>query len=276
MIFISYAQLIKDVIAWSQELPRDLDLIVGLPRSGMLPATILALHRNIALADLDTFVSGAVFEGGFRDQQRKIKKVLIVDDSILSGKSFIKASNKLNDLSSKYEILYGAVYFKPNNLGDWFYYHRKLELPRIFEWNMFHSYWTQRSCMDIDGVLCRDPTREENDDGLRYHNFLCTADPRHIPTVQVHTLCTSRLEKYRVDTVKWLHHHGVLYKNLIMHPASSKQERMKMGDHAKRKARAYQESGQYVFFESSQGQSQEIHRLTNKPVICTDTMVLYA
>lgn len=275
MIFINYNELCRDVIKWSERLPRNLDLIVGLPRSGMIPATILALHRNIALSDIDTFVCGAIFEGGFRDQKRDIKNVLVIDDSLLSGRSLIAASKKLQ-IKTEFNIYYGAVYAKPGSGNPAWLHYRKLNIPRVFEWNMFHSYWTQRCCMDIDGVLCRDPTREENDDSLRYRKFLHTVTPRHLPTVQVHTFITSRLEKYRVDTEKWLERHNVTFQKLIMHPAATKQKRIKAKDHAARKAAAYYKSGTRLFIESCDTQAREIHRLTHLPVICTDTMRLYA
>ena len=48
--------------------------------------------------------------------------------------------------------------------------------------------------MDIDGVLCADPTPEENDDGEKYRHFLLNAPPLFIPKVTIGTLVTSRLE----------------------------------------------------------------------------------
>lgn len=51
--------------------------------------------------------------------------------------------------------------------------------------------------MDIDGVLCADPTPEENDDGEKYRHFLLNTPPLFIPKVTIGTLVTSRLEKYR-------------------------------------------------------------------------------
>ncbi len=275
MNFVSYTDLCRDVIRWSQDLPKDIDLVVGLPRSGMMPAAILALHRNIPLVDVDTFASGKIFDGGFRDQHRKIKTVLVVDDSVLSGRSMVKAYNKLKHIT-EYQIMFGAVYVKPGSQKFARLNYRIMTLPRVFEWNMFHSYWTQHCCMDIDGVLCRDPTREENDDGLRYIRFLNTVSVNHAPTVQVHTLVTNRLEKYRTQTVTWLHRNNIVYQNLVMHPASSKKERMSAKDHAQRKARAYIKSGTRLFIESSESQAQAIHRLTHQPVICTDTMIIHA
>jgi len=271
--FVNYAQLVQDVMAWSEELPRDIDLFVGIPRSGMLVANLLALHRNVALSSLDEFAYARVLEGGFRDQHRHIKKVFVVDDSSLSGRSLIRAEERLKSQAKDYKILYGAVYVKKPSPA-WNYY-RLMDTPRVFEWNLFHGYWIQRACVDIDGVLCRDPTPEENDDGLRYSKFLHTVRPRHIPTVQIHSLVTNRLERYRMDTRKWLQRHGVIFKHLEMHSASTKHARIKMGNHARIKAKYYVYSKCQLFIESSEKQAKEIARLSSKPVICTDTMVLY-
>ena len=40
-------------------LPRDFDLIVGVPRSGMFPANLLALYLNLPVTDIDSFRNGA-------------------------------------------------------------------------------------------------------------------------------------------------------------------------------------------------------------------------
>ena len=65
-------------------LPRDFDLIVGIPRSGMLPANILALYLNKPLTDLNSFVNGHIYKAGERGQFfdiKEFKKILIVDDA---------------------------------------------------------------------------------------------------------------------------------------------------------------------------------------------------
>ena len=270
MIYISYAELAKDIIAWSEKLPRDIDAFIAVPRSGVIPASMLALHRNVRLSTVEEFRDGRIFRGGLRDQHKEIKKVMVIDDSLLSGRSMIAAGNHLRHFKH-IEVLYGAVYLKPGFQSPSWLHHRELPLPRIFEWNWIHHFWLQRACMDIDGVLCRDPTREENDDGIRYRSFLRSVEPRHTPTVQVHTLVTSRLNRYRVETATWLAKHNIQYNKLIMHPAGTAKERRSAGDHAKRKAQVYRDSIYKLFIESSAKQAKEIHAYTHKPVLCTDT-----
>jgi orotate phosphoribosyltransferase len=173
------------------------------------------------------------------------------------------------------DIEYGVVYVKPGNEHMVDYTYQPLGLPRLFEWNVFHSYWAKQACFDIDGVLCRDPTNEENDDGSRYELFLKTATPRYLPSVKIPAIVTSRLERYRPQTELWLRQHRVDYDKLIMHPARNKKERIRAGNHALRKAEVYK-NGQYkLFIESSQRQARSISKLTKKPVLCTDTNELY-
>jgi len=269
LIYISYKELANDIVAWSQQLPRDIDVFIGIARSGIIPATMLALHRNVRLSTVEDFRDGHIFRGGLRDQHEIIKKVMVIDDSLLSGRSLTNASEKLQHIKH-IKILYGVVYLQPGIDGNWFHY-KKVPTPRIFEWNWLHHFWLGRTCMDIDGVLCRDPTREENDDGIRYRKFLHTVQPHYIPTVEVHTLVTSRLEIYRRDTMRWLHRYRVRYKHLIMHPANSAKERRRLDDHAKRKAQVYNEPKYQLFVESSHKQAEVIHAQTRKPVLCTDT-----
>jgi len=273
MTYVSYAQLAKDVIAFSSSLPY-YDCIAGVPRSGMPAASMLALHRNAMLTDTDSLTAGRFYLGGQRCPDAPAFKVLVLDDSVLAGKQIRLVKDKLRDVGIKIE--YACMYMKPRSEEHVDHYYKLLPLPRIFEWNVFHGYWMQFACLDIDGVLCRDPSREENDDCVRYHRFLTTVNPRIVPSVQVHTLVTSRLEKYRQETVAWLAKHGISYKRLIMHPAPTAVARRQAGDHAKRKAHAYHPTHYKLFVESSQRQSLEINRLTKKPVLCTDTGKLYA
>ena len=119
MNFVNYKQFHKDILNWSQQLDQDYDAVIGVPRSGMLVASILALHWNIKLGDLGGLTIGTFFEGGHRDKERTIKKVLVVDDSINTGKSIAKAKKLCR--GSPFEIHYGAPYVK-GNMRSWLHY----------------------------------------------------------------------------------------------------------------------------------------------------------
>ena len=82
-------------------LPRDFDLIVGVPRSGMFPANLLALYLNLPVTDIDSFRNGHIYQTGERGKtfnMTHIHKVLVVDDSIATGKAVKKCRELLKDI----------------------------------------------------------------------------------------------------------------------------------------------------------------------------------
>ena len=134
-----------------------------------------------------------------------------------------------------------------------------------------HGGMIARSCVDIDGILCIDPTSRQNDDGPLYRRFLEEARPLLIPSGPVGWLVTCRLEKYRSLTEQWLQRHGVQYQQLYMMDLPTKAARLAAGSHASFKAQMYRSTNATLFLESSERQATEIARLTGKPVLCMDT-----
>lgn len=256
-------------------LPRDFDLVVGIPRSGMFPANLLALYLNLPVTDIDSFRNGHIYQAGERGKtlnMTSIHKILVVDDSIATGNAITKCRALLQDIAGKYEIKYCAIYCVPGHTESVDFYFEVLDYPRFFQWNIMNHGILRKSCMDIDGVLCVDPTPEENDDGQRYREFLLNARPLFIPRVKIGTLVTSRLEKYRPETETWLARHGVKYNKLVMLNLPNKEARQRANCHASFKAQIYGSSTDYMLFvESSLQQAVDINRLTRKPVLCTET-----
>ena len=130
--------------------------------------------------------------------------------------------------------------------------------------------------MDVDGILCVDPTEEENDDGPKYAQFLRTAKPKWIPTVKVGHLVTSRLEKYRNETVEWLASHSVDYRQLHMLDCRDARERRRRNLHSRHKAWIAAHVKAKMFVESNCRQATEIFRLSGIPTLCTDQMVMFS
>lgn len=253
-------------------IPHDIDLVVGVPRSGMLPATMIALALNKRLTDINSFVEGRVFEAGYRgslQQWGEIRKVLVVDDSVYSGMAMTKAKEQLASVAADYEITYLAVIAASSGIPFVDLFFELVDDERVFEWNLFHHCLMSEACLDIDGVLNVDP--EMDDDGPIYLDFLKNARSLHLPTVEVNTLISCRLEKYRQETEEWLHEHNVRYKNLVMLDFPDKQTRVKWGKHGEYKAAYYAQSLCRLFVESSLRQARIIADKTAKPVICLET-----
>ena len=253
-------------------LPHDFDLIVGIPRSGMLPASLLALYLHTPITDIDSFVNGHIYSLGARSEGinvSAIKKVLVVDDSVSSGTEMNKSKELMSNLPD-ISIKYAAVYVIPGMEHSVDYVFEVLALPRLFQWNILNHIILKKSCMDIDGVLCVDPTDEQNDDGPRYLDFIRNAIPLYIPKVLIGTLVTSRLEKYRAATEEWLEKNGVKYCKLVMMEQMTREERMQGNYHAIHKAKEFRHSRYNLFVESSLQQSIYINQLAKKPVLCTE------
>ena len=196
---------------------------------------------------------------------------MVVDDSIASGSAMIKAKELIKEVNADFEISFCAVYVIPGKEKMVDYFFEIVPLPRYFQWNILNHSVLEKSCFDIDGVLCVDPTEDQNDDGPKYIDFILNAEPLYIPKSKIGTLVTSRLEKYRKETEIWLQKHDVKYNKLVMLDLPNKEARQKANNHGSHKANSYKSSEYALFFESDLSQAIEINRLTSKPVFCTET-----
>ena len=63
-------------------LPRDFDLIVGVPRSGMFPANLLALYLNLPVTDIDSFRNGHIYQTGERGKTFNMTHIHKVSNTV--------------------------------------------------------------------------------------------------------------------------------------------------------------------------------------------------
>lgn len=274
IIFKTYSDLTLDIRRAISKIPRDIDLVVGVPRSGMIPAYMIGAFLNLPVLSLDEYLNNIKSFSGNRSikSSADIKKVLIVDDSVNLGNALNNVKKGLDLKKAPHSYVFFAAYATENgkNLVD--IYAASCEHPRIFQWNYLYHDLLLQSCVDIDGVLCVDPSEEQNDDGEKYINFILNAEPLYIPNYKIKALVTSRLEKYRKQTEEWLRKHNVQYEHLYMLDLKSKEERIKQSAHAKFKAKVYSELTECILFiESERKQAIEIADLTKKAVICLST-----
>ncbi len=281
MNFKTYEDLTSCIIRNLYKVPRDIDLIVGIPRSGTMVANIMALYLNLPFTDVDNFLEGGVIKtGSTRKCKNWIKRfedaenILVVDDSISSGKATNEVKERLKGKNVVCKITYLAVYALSISCKKTDIFFEICEQPRMFEWNYMHHWALEYCCMDIDGVICEDPSFFQNDDGKRYLEFIRNAAPKFIPTQKVGYLVSCRLEKYREDTEVWLKNHSVNYDHLVLVENVTAKERAISFDHAKCKAEIYIKSKCILFFESDYTQALGICQLSGKPVFCIDTREL--
>ncbi len=268
-------------------IPSDVELIVGVPRSGMLPATLLAVYLNLPLTDTMSIAYGASHAASTRDLRlksgknstdiRDYKKILVIDDSCYTGLSINEVKESIASIPDcNTEVLYACVYVTPEATSCLDIYFEIVMPPRAFEWNIMNNSIICESCLDLDGVLCVDPTEEQNDDGERYIDFILNAKPLWTPKFTIGVIVTSRLEKYRSYTEKWLSEHNISYQHLIMLNLRSKEERIRMGAHAPFKASIYEQiNGTKLFIESDPDQARYIAEATGKAVYCVSSNEFY-
>ncbi|MDQ8727655.1 phosphoribosyltransferase family protein [Bradyrhizobium sp. LHD-71] len=262
--------------------PSDIDLVIGIPRSGLLAASMLALAINVPFTDVEGFIAGRVLATGrtrrrdtFDKPVSEIQTIVVLDDSISSGNSMANVRASLVSAYPDKNFVFTAAYgTRPS--------HTEADLildvvkhPRIFQWNLFHHDLLDQCCVDIDGVLCLDPTTQENDDGSAYLRFLLEAQRKFIPTKRVGYLVTSRLEKYRANTEEWLARQNITYRELIMLDLPSKSERIRLAPHGRFKGEFYRASDALLFIESEIGQARQIAQVSGKPVLCIENQQMF-
>jgi hypoxanthine phosphoribosyltransferase len=274
MHFRSIADLNRDTLQQLHRIPHDVDVIVGIPRSGLLPATLLSLYFNLPLADLDGFVAGRFLasgrtkhHAGLERRQDELRHVLLVDDSILSGTSLRAARQRLAAALPGKKVTTLCVYGADSSGSGADIVLAVVPRPRVFQWNVMHHQILESACVDIDGILCVDPTVAENDDGPNYLRFLGASSPLYRPTRRIHALVTSRLERYRTETEAWLAQSGIEYDHLVMLDLPDAQTRRETKAHGAFKGEYYRSSAAKLFIESESSQAREIAVLSKKPVL---------
>lgn len=282
--YIPYSHLINDTLSWCDSYAnrrwRGLIGVVGIPKSGMIPAQVIASRFNLPLADLEYFISTG---GGFYPnrgcrpcQYRKRDTieacVLLVDDSVHEGSTLRTAEEELlmhwsvvaGQLEVETVAIYGTGYCKD------FRYYKEVPLPRIFEWNWTKHPILEDAILDMDGVICRNwtgPQDESEDTMHRYEDWLVKVEPLYLPTRRVRAIASARIEKYREQTEVWLKRWGVEYGDLLLSQRSIKELRAD-NSHWMHKAEHYAASASPLFIESDLDQAQQIARATGKSVFC--------
>lgn len=272
--YITYEQLANDVRLLIRQLPQSvvLDLIgvLGIPRSGMLPATMIAAHLHLPLTDCYSFIR---FGCRFTTSGKRLKAppqgrtILVVDDSIYHGNGMTDALSVIDEANSGYHFVSAAVYRCPERQPPVHFFARDITKPRYFEWNLMQHSDMPDFMLDLDGVICYDQTVSEDEN---FALILKDADPLHLPSYPAHSICTMRLERYRLITEKWLGKHRVQYGCLHM-VNMTLDERRKTLNYGEWKGQRYKDSEAKLFIESDSKQAPIINYVSKKPVICLTT-----
>lgn len=249
--------------------------IVGIPRSGMIPASLLSVFTSLPLfsIDKDRIVKLNCFSdnGGWRMQNfhGEINNLLFVDDTCYGGVT----SRHIKEIFGN-DIQIAVVFSTTRGLQYIDFAADILEPPHFLEWNFFNCSFATAAMFDIDGVFCPNVPIEVAIDEEKYINWITNVEPYfdRIPKLfRASKIITGRLDKYRNITEAWLAKHNFNYQELIMFPSEREKERD--ANHytvvGKYKASHFINSDIDNFFvESELSEATVIKSQTNKVVLC--------
>ena len=269
-----------------QKLPHDIDFVIGVPRSGMIAASIISEFLNVPLIDVNSFITGSVPSGGDRLQlynQKLTNKVLVIDDSTFSGKSMRETKEKLKSKDG-YEFIYSVVYLEGDKGSEEidFYLEDMRHVDEgwgnicLYEWNLFNHYphVMAKIMWDLDGVFCVNPTQDSDEE--KYLEYIKNATPLFTPKVRLNKIVTYRCVKYLNETREWLNKNGISFNVIAMVNAQNYIERHQVApSSAQFKAEIYKNDDAQLFIESEENQAREIAELSGKPCLCVKNNTLY-
>tara|TARA_R110000824_G_scaffold128568_4_gene289496 strand:+ start:14552 stop:15595 length:1044 start_codon:yes stop_codon:yes gene_type:complete len=277
--FVTFNNLIEDCrdLLLPQIVNLNLKGVLGIPRSGVLPASVIALWLNLPIYtmnklsyDLEPMSAFSDF-GGYRmkDYGNPEGKILVIDDTTFSGKAIELVRSKIKE-----DAFYATVYTHPASVDKVDFFAKILPPPHALEWNLFNSTYVERTLLDFDGILCPNVPHEKCINEKDYIDYIKNVEPfyHRMPKSTCCGIVTARLEKYRDITEGWLKKYGIEYLSLIMYPTEREDVRNKnhIQEAANFKAKHFVESDADFFIESERAEAIIIRRESGKLVFCPE------
>lgn len=268
--WVSTARLVTDSVTLAGLLPLDCAGVAGIPRSGMLPASVIATHLHLPLYELAE--TGRLTRLGDGSRGRVLGyaggagPLAVVDDTVYAGSAMRVARRHM--LRLRRPAVFAAVYVRPEAAGVVDVWSRLLPCPHLLEWNIVNNGpfagWAANLAfragvaLDLDGVIVHDAAS-----GGR------VGSPYLVPrTHPCKLIATGRPERHRAETEALLRRAGARWERLEMMSDAAPDTVESIAQH---KARHYAQSGCGFFIESDPVQAELIFRLAGKPTVCPRT-----
>ena len=276
--FVTVDNAVSWTNEWAKVFPDTFDIVVGIPRSGLLIANILSLKlgKPLSTPDLfcrDEFWTSRVGRSGLSITKDSLKNVLLVDDSIDKGTTMEENLRRISAYRQDINVTTAVLIAGSQSMVTVDLNYKVIPQPRLFEWNLLHAKKASLGS-DMDGVICENcPTGVDLDEDL-YVEWIKNAKPYLIPNFKIDFILSNRLEKYRLETEEWLDKHKVNYGELNLWAVPNKHERE--GKFAQRKIEILMEFKPEQFWESNLSQAKSIWQATRIPTLCVDEMVFFS
>lgn len=219
----------------------EFDLVVGVPRTGMPTAIMVALCHGTAYATMNEICNGLVNRK--RSDKGEYKKVLVADDSIGTGEHLETAISMIKNQYPEAEIK-TAVLFKKrgHHAVQPDFCVAETDAAIGFEMDM-NRQKHERVGIDMDGVIAQDDKYL----GVR----ICDPD----------VIATGRMEYIRGKTEEWLSLYKFRYGKLVMR---------KNGETpVQTKVKAILDNNLTMFIESEPNEALLIYILSGVKTFCT-------
>jgi hypothetical protein len=255
--WLSTRQLIADAVALASQVPRDVVGVLGIPRSGMLPATTIATLLHLPLFTFQDRQIVRAVNGITSAKRSQVPlaqgRILVVDDSVHKGTTMVGIREALHGVLPA--PLFAAVYVTPWAKCLLDLWQRCTLWPFFAEWNLPNNYgWAPGTCWDYDGIIVHD---EES--GARPGSPYLV--PRAYP---LQLIATGRHESHRAHVEASLRYLGVRWERLEMMAEHGNAEAI-----ARHKAKHYGSNANFnIFLESDPWQAERIEQLSGKAVVC--------
>jgi len=281
LILVTIDEAVLWTYEWIKSFPCRYDLIVGIPRAGLLIGSVIASKLGVPLSTPDSFSVGIYWSGsrGKTMQNKTFSEILIVDDSVDTGTQIKRAYETIRRCAPDARITRACLMLVSNRSSGGFerhlvdMYFKVVLRPLLLEWEIPDNRQGTTG-VDLDGVICEECPLRTDTNERRYLNWLRNAKPYLIPNYEIDFIVSNRLEKYRPETEEWLRKNGVRYRKLLLWNLESKEERQ--GRYAENKIEILTVIKPDLFIESEDSQAKAIWTATKIPTICTDKMILYS
>lgn len=197
--FVRITDLVRDATLLLDSLS-DCDAIVGVARSGIIPASVIAcmLHVPLYVGCGAQVVWAGTGTRSSRLGDRPPSRVAIVDDTSVSARSILKTAIRARRTWPSAKIVTAAVYSHAPVVD---FIARHYPLPHWLEWHVLNSPIMSHAAIDVDGVLCERGALLQR--------------PRYRA---VRLVISARGEAAREETERWLCERGITYRELLLSP----------------------------------------------------------
>ena len=263
--WISTRQLVADSVRLAALLPRTVGAIAAVPRSGLIPASVIATYLHLPLYEIGAenglrqlHHGGRGLHFGWAGQGRCLA---VIDDTTFFGGTVRQVRRQLAGL----DTFYAVVYCRPKAREVIDLCAEDLPAPHFLEWNFPNNATIRGECpdphyaggvaWDLDGVIVHDE-----------HSGGPAGTPYLVPrTHACRLIATGRPESTRTETEAQLAALGVRWDRLEMLP---NEVPLTPENAAAHKAGQLLDAGCGLFLESDPEQARLIASLCGRPVIC--------